>query len=203
MALLGWSTYEVVLTRLSRVDNSWVWPNLAGLSALFLLSIGAVWASSASRSLMRRSLLAVLGIALTILAGVIWAAKAPLPELRVVPRPPPSATPEQVVTSFVAALDGHDHLTAEALCARWACPLDDDVWVRIAHFGPVVTDNQACVPVKSDGSCVPRSGGVDVNVELTGLTRSGELPGEGGVWEYVLAPIGPHGAWRIVGQGTG
>ncbi len=50
-------------------------------------------------------------------ALVIWVVKAPLLEQRAVPLPPPSASPQVVVRSFVAALDEHDAATAYALCA--------------------------------------------------------------------------------------
>jgi hypothetical protein len=203
LLVVGWIVYEVVLTRLSRSSNSWVMASMAVLVALFLLTVGAA-AASGDRSIILRWVIASLAVALTVLAAVVWAVVTPLPQLRAVPVPPVSASPEQVVQTFVTALDEHDHATAGALCARWACTLDDYVWVRIAHLGPVGLGNQACVPVSSDGSCVPRKGGgADVSVQLSGLTRSGDLPGEGGVWGYELAPIGPQGAWRIVGQGAG
>ncbi len=202
LPVVGWIVYEVVLTRLSRSDNSWVMWDMAVLLALFLLTVG-VAAGSGNRAIVRRQVIASLALALAVLACVVWAVVTPLPQLRAVPLPPLNASPEQVVRTFVAALDQHDHATAEALCARWACTFDDDAWVRIAQLGPVSADNQACVPVSSDGSCSPKGRGVYVSVQLTGRTRGGELPGEGGVWGYVLAPIGPMGAWRIVDQGAG
>jgi hypothetical protein len=203
LLVVGWIGYEVILTRLSRSDDSWVMWDMAVLVALLLLTVGMA-AGSGDRSVVRRHVAASLAAALTVLASVIWVVVAPLPQLRSVPLPPLNASPEQVVRTFVTALDEHDHATAEALCARWACAFDDYVWIRIAHIGPVDIGKDFCIPVSSDGSCAMRSGGgASVSVELTGRTRSGELPGEGGVWGYQLAAIGPQGAWRIVGQGAG
>jgi hypothetical protein len=198
--LLGWSVYQIVLTRMSEADNEWVWPDVAALVILLIVSIGAIGACSASRSAVRKLMAVVLVTALVILGGVIWAARAPLPELRAVPVPPSGAAPEQIVQSFVAALDAHDQATAKALSVPDTPPrgqLDDNVRVKIVHIGPI-SPTTAYVPGRNG-----TVSGLDVEVQLAGRTRSGGLPGEGGTWEYVLAPVGPQNAWRVVDDGTG
>jgi hypothetical protein len=200
MTLLGWSLYEMLLTRMSEADNWWVWPTVAALLILLIVSIGAIGPFSANRSGVRRLMAAVLVTTLVILGGVIWAARAPLPELRAVPLPPSGAAPEQIVQSFVAALDAHDQATAKALSVPGTPPrsqLDDNVRVKVVHIGPI-SPTTAYVPGRNGAVS-----GLDVQVQLAGRTRSGGLPGEGGAWEYVLVPVGPQNAWRVVDDGTG
>jgi len=170
-------------------------PDMAVLVALLLLTVGAA-AGSGDRPVVRRQVVGGLAVALALLVAVIWAVVAPLPQLRSVPLPPSTASPEQVVRTFVAALDAHDQGTARALCVRGTPPcgsLDAYVRVGIAQLGAVP-------PIPLGGQAGAKR--VYVPVDLTGRTRSGERPGEDGVWGYVLSPVGPQGAWRIVDEGA-
>jgi hypothetical protein len=97
LLVTGWIVYEVVLTRLSRSDNSWVIPTLVVLAALFLLTVAAAAAGSGERSVVRRHVVASLAVGLMLLGAVVWVVVAPLPQLRSVPLPPSTASPEQVV----------------------------------------------------------------------------------------------------------
>lgn len=211
LGALGWSTYEVILTRTLRADNTWAVADGAVVVLATLLL--ATWALLAWRQL---KLFVRLGASVPILilgavtVGMVsWVVQAPLPEQHSVPLPPPSASPQVVVRTFVTALDQHDRATAEALYApSWFSSSntnlpdhDLDLYVRvwITHLSPPQVDT-------NDASLPRGVTGVDVNVTLGGWNRDGGPVGEDGVdghWGYVLAPIGFHGSWRIIDEGFG
>jgi hypothetical protein len=179
IALLGWSAYEIVQTRTSSTDNSWFWPLFTVWLALLVVSVSGIASSSATKSGVRRLMAGLLAVAGVVLAGTVWVVLAPLPQLRAVPLPPPTATPVQVVQAFVAALDAHDLATARSLCIRdtpGCSSLDNNVWVAITHIGPVGNSG-------NDGFVPKGAAGVFVPVQLSGRTRSGVVPGEGGAWD--------------------
>ncbi|HET9059828.1 MAG TPA: hypothetical protein VFN61_07895 [Acidimicrobiales bacterium] len=192
------------MIRSSRIDNTWGPPVAAGVTTVALLVCGLLQPMSPTAA--RRVFLAVvfalasvLGLGALVIGGVVWAVEAPLPELSPVAIPPANASPRTVVRAFVAALDRHDRATARALCVGDDPPcqfLDYYIRVRITQF-------LNSYPANNDGALPRGVSGVYVGVILAGTARDGGPVGEGGFWGYVLAPIGPHRAWRIVDEGTG
>ena len=195
LGILGWSAYEVVLTRELRADNSWSLPDgaVVVLATLLLSALAFhAWRMAARARLSAGFAVLVVG-AMTV-GLVTWVVHAPLPEQQVVPLPPLNAKPMVVVRSFVAAVDEHDQATAQALYPRnYSADLDYYIRVRTTHIGPEWPD-----PYEQYS---PGRDSLDVRVALAGWTRDGGAVGEDGLWTFVLVPIGPHHAWRIFDEG--
>lgn len=200
LAVLGWGLYEVAMIRSSRVGNALALPGSTVIGVLTIVVF--TWSAPASSHPSRfeaRLPLTLLFVGAAVVGTLLWARQDPLPELRSVPLPPANASPAAVVRSFVEALNYHDRRTASALCFDNDPPcqfLDYYVHVRITRLrGDGPTNNHA--------SLTRGVTGFDVGVNLVGTTRDGGPVGEDGYWGYILAPLGPHRAWRIIDEGTG
>lgn len=154
---VGWSTYEVVLTRTLRADNAWALPDGVAIGmTTFLLALMALpnWTRLERRTWSRASIATFCMGAVTV-GLVIWAAEAPLPEQRAVLLPPRRASPQAVVRTFVAAVDEHDGATVDALCAPW--------WVSSANS----SDLGYFINSFHQGQTATRSGFQEASLEQT------------------------------------
>ena len=204
LGALSWSVYEVVLTRSLQTDNAWALPDgaVVGLASFLAAVLALVDRSQLKPGKRYGPGAAVIVLGATTVGLVAWAAYAPLPQQKAVPLPPSTASPQVVVRAFVAAVDEHDGATADALCAPgWASSANSFdlgyfVRLRITQFVRQMPDtNEEWLPKGVAGA--------DVVVMLAGWTRDGGPVGEDGYWTYYLAPVGPHGAWRIGAEGMG
>lgn len=122
-----------------------------------------------------------------------------------VPVPPRSATPRQVVDSYLAALDGHDCGTAKALTTASA-RRDLGYWCRsVAHLDRVRIGNVGSGDPRADGFPSAYS---DSHVEVTFriawrfLHGDGSMPAGHTIWSYELVRPASGGRWLIFDQGT-
>jgi len=200
LAAVVWTVYEVVMTRLSRVDNSWVFPTcLADGTLTFFMLAAAAPTTPRSWALRRRVQIIVVVVGPAVVGMALWARQAPLPELRPVAVPPANASPETVVRSFVEALDEHDTSTAAALCVRPDPPCQFlGYYVRFR-----ITDLARPIRDPYDGFLPRGVVGEDIVGTVSGTARDGGEVGEDRFWTYVLAPLGPRGSWRIIDEGMG
>lgn len=115
--------------------------------------------------------------------------------------PPPDATPEQVVTAYVGALNAHDCDTAEAVMAEGAKDSGrswcDDV-ARLTH----VDVHDHFTESESDHAVVVN---VPVTFDLTWrpFHDDGSMDEGATTWGYRLVRDSEHSPWRIFDQGTG
>lgn len=135
-----------------------------------------------------------------LLVAVVWLGLQLLPPVRTarVAVPPDSATPEQVVRAYVAALNAHDCGTARDLTVpeEWSY---SDGWCEdvasLRHLDMV-------------GSVTPSPGkvdsvGVTFDLDWRFLRGDGSLPQGRTSWGYDLQRTSADDPWRIVGQGVG
>jgi hypothetical protein len=102
----------------------------------------------------------------------------------------------------VVALDEHDAAVADTLWSplgffRGQQPWEVSYYIRVR----ITWMAKSSYPDANDLNLPRGVTGADVSVGLAGWTRNGGPVGEGGDWDYTLAPIGPHHAWRIIDEG--
>ena len=204
LGALSRSVYEVILTRSLRADNAWALRD--GAVVVLATLLVAVLTLGGRRKLKSRARLRA-GVAMLILGAmtvglVIWVVYAPLPEQRAVSVPPVNASPQAVVRAYVVALDEHDAAVADTLWSplgffRGQQPWEVSYYIRVR----ITWMAKSSYPDANDLNLPRGVTGADVSVGLTGWTRNGGPVGEGGDWDYTLAPIGPHHAWRIIDEG--
>jgi len=152
-------------------------------------------------------LIALVASALVV-AGAATAANLLLPPRQTsdVAEPAPDATPEQVVTVFLEALNAHDCGTAKAVvsesakesvwswCERVAgltsVDVGDHVTQRAEYSGRVAPEEVVYVPVEFDLSWRP-------------LRTDGSMDEGPTTWGYLLVRDSPDSPWRIFDQGVG
>jgi hypothetical protein len=155
----------------------------------------------------RRSLIGILAGTLVLVAAVAVVHLAMPPrQTSDVAEPPVDATPEQVVTAYVDALNAHDCDTAANVmtpaarsdATRWCHDLGSlaDVSVQ-SHFME-----------RPQWSGQPRSAQVaDVPVSFTLRWRpfhdDGSMDQGATTWSYLLVRRSAHAPWRIFDQGNG
>ena len=154
-----------------------------------------------------RRLIALTGIAFVLIVA------APTAHLLLRPRqtrhvavPAPDATPEQVVTAFVDALNAHDCQTAEALmttgsktearawCEDVASLMDVDVRDHLTE-DPQATGHSSAEEVAN----VP----VTFNLNWRPFHNDGSMDPGATRWGYLLVRDSAHAPWRIFDQGVG
>jgi hypothetical protein len=187
-----------------RADNAWALRD--GAVVVLATLLVAVLTLGGRRKLKSRARLRA-GVAMLILGAmtvglVIWVVYAPLPEQRAVSVPPVNASPQAVVRAYVVALDEHDAAVADTLWSplgffRGQQPWEVSYYIRVR----ITWMAKSSYPDANDLNLPRGVTGADVSVGLAGWTRNGGPVGEGGDWDYTLAPIGPHHAWRIIDEG--
>ena len=147
----------------------------------------------------------VTGMMGLILAATVTGLWLPPRQTSDVAVPAPDATPEQVVTAYLAAVDAHDCDTAEALMVDRADGGTTSWCEDVARLTAVdVRDHHGDV-----GARARRWGGDVVDVPATFTLDWRLFHGDGSLeegtttWGYVLARDSADSPWRIVDQGVG
>ena len=154
----------------------------------------------------RRFVALVVGILVAIVGGLVGYLLLPPRQSGDVAVPARTASPEQVVTTYLDALNAHDCGTAEAVMtngAKDSAKLWCDEVARLTdvrvhqHFKerPNVTGHSA--PEEVVG--VP----VAFILEWRPLHDDGSMAEGATTWGYWLVRDSPHSPWRIFDQGTG
>ena len=148
----------------------------------------------------------VAGVSVLALAGAVGYLLLPPRQTDTISLPPPDASPEQVVTVYLDALNAHDCDTAEALMtagaegsARAWC---DDV----ASLTDVDVEGHVLERPEYSGHSDPEEVVyVPVTFDLTWrpLHDDGSLAEGPTTWGYLLVRDADGSPWRIFGQGRG
>jgi hypothetical protein len=175
------------------------------IGVLFLLALGVV-AVITRRRLQRvwRWVAAVLAVLLVVGVVLVQYAGGPLPMSYKVAMPPDTASPAEVVATLVTALNAHDAATVNAL---YAPSHMGGNWTNALHSIRLVKVRKATRLTAADGSPYWKAGGVSVDVVINPKWRVLDGSGDGAdgpqPYTYILTKSGPHGAWRVVDEGTG
>lgn len=139
------------------------------------------------------------GAAFIALALAVASLLLPPRETEDVPLPSDSATPEEVVATYLRAVDAHDCATAQALTTSDARDIATGWCREVADLADIEV-----------GDALPdsrRRGTTDVEVSFDLDWRlfhdDGSLPEGPTTWGYILVRRTPDGPWRITDQGTG
>ena len=120
--------------------------------------------------------------------------------------PPRDATPEQVVTAYLDALNAHDCDTAAALMIASA-EGSARLWCEdVASLKDVdVRDHFMELPEYSGHSAPDEVANVPVNFDLTWrpFHNDGSMDEGATTWGYLLVRDSPDAPWRIFDQGVG
>jgi hypothetical protein len=153
----------------------------------------------------RRSVALVVGVLVVVAAAVAYQVLPPR-QTRDVAVPADDATPEQVVTAYLDALNAHDCGTARAVmtAATWD---RDKSWCE--HVGALtdvdVGDHYTERPEDSGHSVPEEVANVRVTFDLDWRFPyvSGSMDEGATAWGYLLVRDSPESPWRIFDQGTG
>jgi hypothetical protein len=153
-----------------------------------------------------RRFVALVGGAVIGVVGVAAYVRLPPRQSEDIAVPANDATPEQVVTTYLDALNAHDCETAEAVMtadtkdsAKSWCEdvasltdvdVNDHVGERPKDSGHTAPDEVANVPVT-----------FDLNWRL--FHDDGSMDEGATMWDYLLVRDSPESPWRISDQGTG
>ncbi len=142
--------------------------------------------------------------AAVVLAATVWWGDAPR---RDVEAPPPSASPRQVVATYLEALDAHDFETAGQLLAPGFREHAEETWFDDVD---TVTDVEVGRPFQENPKWSGNPPGVEVmNVPVTFDVQWRWLHNDGSMeegrteWGYLLERSGPSAPWRIFDDGSG
>nr|WP_253945453.1 DUF4829 domain-containing protein [Nocardioides sp. zg-DK7169] len=148
----------------------------------------------------------VLGVSVVIVVGVVA-------YLLLLPRqsdhiavPAHNATPEQVVTAYLDALNAHDCDTAETVMASDAKDSARSWCRQVASLTDVdVRDHFTERPELSGRSAPEEVANVPVTFDVDWRLFHGDvsMPEGTTTWGYLLVRDSPDSPWRIFGQGTG
>ena len=201
LLLVVWAAFSILRMEVTPTSDDWAFPVvLLFVLALFVQgAIGLAWIFSRNRTVPVASPVSArrAGIASVItFAAVITSVEVPLAPHGHVGTPADSAGPTTVVTAYVKALNAHDNATVAAL--------EDPAFQQ--HGDPFVRITLLSIDGSGPDQDPDRAGdyGVSIAVDWTwrDLDSSGTTNGRH-IWGYILAPTGPHGAWRILDQGVG
>lgn len=153
-----------------------------------------------------RSIPLVAGVVILVVVATLAYLLLPPRQTNDVAVPGHDASPEQVVTAYLAALNAHDCEAAEALmtddgkdtakswCDKVASLTNVDVrdhfTERPQNLGPSASEEVARVPVTFDLNWRLLHGDVSMDEGAT-------------TWGYLLVRESPDSSWRIFDQGTG
>lgn len=120
--------------------------------------------------------------------------------------PAADASPEQVVTAYVNALNAHDCHTAESLMTAGAKE-DAKSWCEdVASLTNVNIDHHTTEPPQASGHSAPDEvANISVTFDLSWrpFHDDGSMDEGRTVWGYLLVRGSAHSPWRIFDQGTG
>ncbi len=136
--------------------------------------------------------------------GALWLLLPPR-QTHAVTVPADDATPEQVVASYVEALEAHDCGTAELLTTRAATHLATSWCQKVARLSRV--EIGASMPERaewSERSAKDEVVSVPVRFDLDWrwLHDDGSMPEGETIWGYRLVRESPGGPWRIFDNGV-
>jgi hypothetical protein len=114
--------------------------------------------------------------------------------------PPLDATPEQVVTAYVDALNAHDCETAESLMANGA---EDDAAVWCKNLGSLTDLDITDVTEAPKASRHSSGVSVTFNVKWRLFHNDGSMDEGATAWDYYLVRGSASSPWRISNQGAG
>lgn len=123
-----------------------------------------------------------------------------------VPIPPRDATPERVVTTFIAALNAHDCDTAAALTTGDVADRARSWCEDISTLTDVIVSDHSIEPPEPSGRSAPDEVVfVAVTFDVDWRRFHGDTSMEEGntVWGYRLVRNAEDSPWRIVDQGVG
>lgn len=155
-----------------------------------------------------RGRLIALTASMLVLIGAATVAYLLLPPRQTsdVARPALDATPEQVVTAYLDALDAHDCDTAEAMMTESA---EDSAtsWCKdVASLTDVVVGAHFAERPRDSGHSAPEEVAnvpVDFNLRWRPFHNDGSMNEGATTWGYLLVRDSPASPWRIFDQGTG
>lgn len=144
-------------------------------------------------------------VALVVVAGIGYMA-LPAWKTASVAVPPDDASPAQVVTAYLHALDAHDCSAARRMTDLNARDTvgsfcTDVAHARLVRLGPFTSE-------RPSDSGLPRTDDAVFDVATVRITSrflhgSGSIPSCAGCWGYVLARTSHRAPWRIVDEGSG
>ena len=141
-------------------------------------------------------------IALAVVLGLValavfteWTFEVVPFERRDVAMPPGSASPQQVVATYVEALDAHDCDTAEELWLNDKA--DPEMWCSQISRARIVGAADA-----SRESAGRIDVSLTLNVRWRPFQNDGTIAGDPFSWTYILTQD-RRGAWRIIDNGQG
>jgi hypothetical protein len=146
-----------------------------------------------------------------LLAGVVAVAVllAPPRQTSTVAAPPGDATPEQVVATYIDALNAHDCTTAQALTAPGFGPSTSVAfWCHeFASLTDVVIHDHYVDDPRANGRTDVPGETVGVGVSFTVHSRplhvNPAMPDGPNPWGYLLTRADANSPWRIYDQGLG
>jgi hypothetical protein len=154
----------------------------------------------------RRFVALVVGVVVLIVVGVLAYLLLPPRQSEDIAVPANNASPEQVVTAYLDALNAHDCDTAEAVMtidAKDSAKLWCD---KVASLTDVdVRDHFTERPKDSGHSAPEEVANVPVNFDLNWrlFHNDGSMDEGATTWGYLLVRDSPDSPWRIFDQGTG
>lgn len=175
------------------------------IGVLLLLALG-IFAVVARTRVQRpwRWVASTVAVVLVVDLVLVQFAGGPLPMTHKVAMPPDRATPAVVVATLVAALDAHDVQTVDAL---YAPSHMGGTWTNDLHSIRLIKVWRTTRLTAADGSPYWKAGGVSIDVVIDPQWRvldgSGDNADGPQPYTYILTKSGPHGAWRIIDEGTG
>ena len=122
-------------------------------------------------------------------------------QTRDVAMPPPRATPAQVVTTFIDALNAHDCKTAQAVYVA-STQAEARSWCdKVQHLGHVRVRPEVKDP-ESTTTTPLADVGVSFDLNWRPLHSDGSMPEGPTEWGYILTRASTRAPWRISSQGV-
>jgi len=154
----------------------------------------------------RRLVALVVGATVLVVVGVVAFLLLPPRQSDDVAVPAGDATPEQVVTAYLAAVVAHDCDTAEAVTTRDAEDGAESWCDDVGRLTDVDVRDHVTERPEDSGHSAPTEI-VDVPVSFDVHWRlfhdDGSMEDGATTWGYLLVRESPHSRWRIFDQGTG
>lgn len=154
----------------------------------------------------RRFIALIVGVVVLIVVGVLAYLLLPPRQSDDIAVPANNASPEQVVTAYLDALNAHDCDTAEAVMTSDAQDSAKSWCEDVASLTDVDVRNHLTEHPKYSGHSAPDEvANVPVTFDLNWrpFHNDGSMEEGSTTWGYLLLRDSPSSPWRIFDQGTG